>query len=397
MRRTSTPVSAWTSASAALRVWPSHGSGFAGPKTGSRVAVQGAGVEDELAALRLRHRGGDADLAAELVRRPRLAFADALDLRRMQGIDLAPALAPVLVADPLGQPQQRREGPAQALVVGGLARDVADHPAEPGAEEAKRPAGALELVGMDVAPDHDRRPLGHPQVALAQLDPMPLGQRHQLDQGAMHQPRVGRMGDGLGLDGGVDRHPLQVLRSQRSGLVGDGQALLKQRREMLLTQTLPPAGQRRAVEGQGVLKAQLAEQLEIRVLQPTRAQRLVADCCADRLAADHPLKAHAPHQPLHGASGNIDALALQLPPDLADAVDPEVLLEHAPDLDLESLIALGPSGQPGGINALGDIIVVGRRSDRQHLADRLDPMRPTIIVDERDHGFTRRSSSAWAK
>ena len=27
----------------------------------------------------------------------------------------------------------------------------------------------------------------------------------------------------------------------------------------------------------------------------------------------------------------------------------------------------------------------------------LDPIRPALIVDERDHGLCRRSSSAWAK
>ena len=32
------------------------------------------------------------------------------------------------------------------------------------------------------------------------------------------------------------------------------------------------------------------------------------------------------------AAGHIEALALQLPPDLADPVDPEVRLKHAPDL-----------------------------------------------------------------
>src|SRR5712671_7005967 len=41
--------------------------------------------------------------------------------------------------------------------------------------------------------------------------------------------------------------------------------------------------------------------------------------------------------------------------------------------------------------------VIGRWGDRQHLADRLDPVRPALIVDERDHGLCRRSSSAWAK
>src|SRR5580692_10768966 len=41
--------------------------------------------------------------------------------------------------------------------------------------------------------------------------------------------------------------------------------------------------------------------------------------------------------------------------------------------------------------------VIGRQSDRQHPADRLDPMRLAVIVDEGNHGLNRRSSSAWAK
>jgi hypothetical protein len=40
---------------------------------------------------------------------------------------------------------------------------------------------------------------------------------------------------------------------------------------------------------------------------------------------------------------------------------------------------------------------IGRRGDRQNLADRLDPVRFPVIVEEGDHGLDRRSSSAWAK
>jgi hypothetical protein len=47
------------------------------------IAVQGLGVEHELSALRRRHGGGDADLAAELVRRAGFTLANALDLRGM--------------------------------------------------------------------------------------------------------------------------------------------------------------------------------------------------------------------------------------------------------------------------------------------------------------------------
>jgi hypothetical protein len=41
--------------------------------------------------------------------------------------------------------------------------------------------------------------------------------------------------------------------------------------------------------------------------------------------------------------------------------------------------------------------VVRRGGDRQHRADRLDPIRRAVVVDERHHHFARRSSSACAK
>src|SRR5690606_38665072 len=43
------------------------------------------------------------------------------------------------------------------------------------------------------------------------------------------------------------------------------------------------------------------------------------------------------------------------------------------------------------------LCVVGRRSDRQYIADRLDSVLLTVLVDERHHHFARRSSSACAK
>jgi len=36
----------------------------------------------------------------------------------------------------------------------------------------------------------------------------------------------------------------------------------------------------------------------------------------------------------------------------------------------------------------------GRRSDRQHFADRLNPMRMFVVVDELSHHMGRRSSEA---
>jgi hypothetical protein len=137
-------------------------------------------------------------------------------------------------------------------------------------------------------------------------------------------------------------------------------------------------------------------ELAIDVIERAKC-RLVAHRRSDRLAADDAFETHGSHQTCNRAAGDIEALALQLPPDLANAVDAEVRLEHTLDLVLQGCIPSCPSRQPGGINALGDMVVVGRRGDRQHLADRLDPMRLAVIVDERDHGLNRRSSSAWAK
>src|SRR5262249_32404527 len=59
------------------------------------IAVQRLGVEHELAAPGLGDRRRHRDLAAELVGRPGLALADALDLGGVQRVDLmaAPALS----------------------------------------------------------------------------------------------------------------------------------------------------------------------------------------------------------------------------------------------------------------------------------------------------------------
>ena len=54
-------------------------------------------------------------------------------------------------------------------------------------------------------------------------------------------------------------------------------------------------------------------------------------------------------------------------------------------------------GQTGRIGTPGRMLVVGGWGNRQHLADRLDPVRPPVIVNEGDHRLNGRSSSAWAK
>jgi hypothetical protein len=79
------------------------------------------------------------------------------------------------------------------------------------------------------------------------------------------------------------------------------------------------------------------------------------------------------HQALDSAPGHFLAFALQLTPNLPYAIDLEVLLEHARDLDLQDGIAPGPCRQLIRIGAPGGVGMIRRRGDRQDAADRLGP------------------------
>jgi len=124
---------------------------------------------------------------------------------------------------------------------------------------------------------------------------------------------------------------------------------------------------------------------------------LVSDRCAHPLAADHPLQTHFLHQPGDRASGHLEALPLHLPPDLAHAIDLEVVIENPADLAHQLSIPLDPCRCRLRVLAAARMGVIGRRGDRQYAADRLDPVLIAVRIDEADHGFHRRSSSAWAK
>jgi hypothetical protein len=63
----------------------------------------------------------------------------------VQRIDLVAALAVVLEPHAHRQGEQVGEALLQRLVALDLAADVADHPAEPDAQESEGPTGALEL------------------------------------------------------------------------------------------------------------------------------------------------------------------------------------------------------------------------------------------------------------
>src|SRR5215217_7579963 len=83
--------------------------------------------------------------------------------------------------------------------------------------------------------------------------------------------------------------------------------------------------------------------------------RGIADRGAHPLAPHDALQAHRPHQPRHSAASDRDPFPEKLPPDLPDAVDPEVLLVHALDFGPQGDITLGPYreltriGAPSGV------------------------------------------------
>src|SRR5215471_15606667 len=94
----------------------------------------------------------------------------------------------------------------------------------------------------------------------------------------MGEPGVGRMRDRLLLYSGIYRNSFEIFGVDRPGAVSHREALLQQRDDLLLTQPLAPARERRAIKWQLVPEHHFpTEVLEIRVLHPSLAQRLVGE------------------------------------------------------------------------------------------------------------------------
>ena len=66
----------------------------------------------------------------------------------MEGIQLSAALALLLRADLTGAREWCFERGLDVLLAGDLAANVADQPAEPGAQDAQLPTVAVELFGV---------------------------------------------------------------------------------------------------------------------------------------------------------------------------------------------------------------------------------------------------------
>src|SRR5256886_16931334 len=87
--------------------------------------------------------------------------------------------------------------------------------------------------------------------------------------------RIGREGDVLGLHGGIDRDPRQILRPQRPALVRHPQALGEEKFQ-LVAEALAPMAQVRALVRQLVLEELLSRAVrEIRGIDRALARTFV--------------------------------------------------------------------------------------------------------------------------
>ncbi len=116
----------------------------------------------------------------------------------------------------------------------------------------------------------------------------------------------------------------------------------------------------------------------------------VRDCRSHALAAHHASQSERAHQALHGAADHLDALAIELLPDLVGAVGADVGVPHAIKLGHQSRIEIAPRRTLRRIASTLVLAPVHRRSNPQDLADRLDPETSAVLVGECHYDFERR-------
>src|SRR5690606_4220542 len=138
--------------------------------------------------------------------------------------------------------------------------------------------------------------------------------------------------------------------------------------------------------------------LELALDTIQRTERLVSGHrCPHDLAAPYALQSSSTHQPLHRASGCLDAFSPELLPNLDRAIALHVGIPHALDFQAQCLVAPSTAGAQCRIAQAGRMLAVTGRGDLQDTADRLDPETVTVLIDKCPQDLVRRSSSAWAK
>src|SRR5580700_2714153 len=114
-----------------------------------RIARQSGDMGHELAAFRAMSGRGDTDLYPEFVRPMRLALADALHFRRVQGIDLGSALTLILRQHAPGEAQR----PGEDFFELGIAVDAPPDVTDDAAQSTTRAKSVGFIASVRVATD----------------------------------------------------------------------------------------------------------------------------------------------------------------------------------------------------------------------------------------------------
>lgn len=181
-----------------------------------RVAMEGPGNDEKVAV----QRAGDAYLHAEFVGRLDLAFANAVHLGRVEGVELALSVGSFALTalghDAPGLVQGLTKHFAHGLPDDtGLGLDLALQAADDVALVPDSTAHALELEGVSVAPGFATQLVALFGKGLLQIDPSILGCFNQLQSRILQQAAVDGVGNRLEPYCAVYDHAGQLLRLDR--------------------------------------------------------------------------------------------------------------------------------------------------------------------------------------
>lgn len=235
-----------------------------------RIAVDGLNTDDPA----IPGGADQGNLATELVLLVGLSLGNALDFGCLHAVELVAVVA--FLAEDLLCPLQHNG--QKTFRLRAFALDVTDYPAKVETKLLLLPFGPLRLPGVTVTPLHDEGPLAQPLVGLTKIDARSLCQPYQDAAGLVIKPGIGRKGNSLFLNRGIDVDPLQVLLGHVLFALGRFDGPLEKLLHPFRANALAPLDQGSRVERELVLEVlKPAEVLPVTVLDELRHYRLVAD------------------------------------------------------------------------------------------------------------------------
>lgn len=138
--------------------------------------------------------------------------------------------------------------------------------------------------------------------------------------------------------------------------------------------------------------------MELPIDQIERAsRRLVRRGCLHHPATHGTFQPERRHQACHAVAPDLEALAVELQPDLLGTIDTEVLLVDPDNLLRQPFVLLLSRRAKGWISLAASVFVPRGGGDPQNPAHRLDPVALHMGLHEGRHFRSGRSSSTWAK